>query len=145
MEQVTLAIIKPNTVKAGYTGRIIEKIEKAGFVITNIMRAHLTEKDSGNFYAIHKDRPFFQELVDYISSGPVIVMTLLKENAIEDFRKFIGATNPENAEVGTLRREFGTSISDNAIHGSDSPENALQEEAFFFGTSGQNCCGGNCC
>lgn len=129
----TLAIIKPDAVKAQYSGAIIERIEKAGFNIQQITKKKLSKAEAKIFYNVHKERPFYDDLCTYISSGPIIVMHLSKKNAIASYRELIGATNPDEAEKGTIRAQFGTSIDRNAIHGSDAPETAKQEIEFFFG------------
>jgi nucleoside-diphosphate kinase len=135
MSNITLTIIKPDAVADGQAGAIIEAIEKAGFRVRAMKLKQLSENEAKAFYAVHKERPFYGELVDYMISGPVVPMVLEKENAVEAFRKLIGATNPANAEEGTIRKRFGKSIQSNAIHGSDSDENAKQEASFFFATS----------
>ena len=128
----TFTMIKPDAFGAGNSGAIIQMIEKAGFGVKAMKLTKLTGETAGQFYAIHKQRPFFNDLVKYMSSGPIIAMILEKENAVEDFRKLIGATNPEEAADGTIRKLFAKSIEANAIHGSDSDENAEIEGAFFF-------------
>ena len=128
----TFTIIKPDAFQSGYSGPIIQKIEEAGFSILNMRLVRLDQETAGKFYAVHEDKPFFRRLCDYMCSGPIIVIELEKENAVEDFRKLIGATNPENAEDGTIRKLYATSIEANAMHGSDSDENAEIEINFFF-------------
>jgi nucleoside-diphosphate kinase len=128
----TLTIIKPDAVANGYTGKIINQIIEAGFKIIAMKLIHLTEKEAGAFYEVHKERPFYKDLVSFMSSGPCIPMILEKENAVEDFRKLIGATDPQKAEKGTIRNLYAKSIEANAIHGSDSNENAEIESNFFF-------------
>ncbi len=128
----TLTIIKPDAVANGYTGKIINQILEAGFKIIAMKLIQLTEKEAGSFYEIHKERPFYKDLVAFMSSGPCIPMILEKENAVEDFRKLIGATDPQKAEPGTIRNLYAKSIDANAIHGSDSDENAQIESNFFF-------------
>ena len=128
----TFTMIKPDAVSDGFSGPIIQQIEEAGFKIIALKKIKLSPEEAGNFYEVHKERPFFQSLCDYMSSGDIIPMVLEKENAIEDFRTLIGATNPANAAEGTIRKRFAKSIEDNAIHGSDSNENAALEAAFFF-------------
>ncbi|ADR19145.1 nucleoside-diphosphate kinase [Calditerrivibrio nitroreducens] len=128
----TFAIIKPDAVAAGYSGKIIDRIEKEGFKIVAMKKIWMTKKMAEGFYAVHKDKPFFNDLTTFMSSGPSIVMILEKENAIADWRKLMGATNPANAEEGTLRKEFGKNIDNNAVHGSDAPETAAQETRYFF-------------
>ena len=128
----TFTIIKPDAFSSGYSGPIIEMIEKAGFKIKNMRLIRMDNDMASNFYDVHKEKPFFDRLCDYMCSGPIIVMELSKENAVEDFRKLIGSTNPENAEEGTIRKLYATSVQANAIHGSDSDENAEIEIKFFF-------------
>jgi nucleoside-diphosphate kinase len=128
----TLALIKPDAVEDQFTGAIIACIEDAGFDIIGLKKLQLTVGQAEDFYAVHKDRSFFNELVEFMTSGPIIAMVLEKENAVDDWREFMGATDPEKAEEGTIRREFGRSIGENATHGSDSIENATNEIAFFF-------------
>lgn len=129
---ITLAIIKPDSVKNGYVGKIIDRILQAGFRIRAMKLIHLTEKEAAQFYIIHKEKPFYQSLIRFMTSGPCIPMILEKENAVSEFRQLIGATDPTQAAEGTIRKEFATSIEANAIHGSDSDENALREARFFF-------------
>jgi nucleoside-diphosphate kinase len=125
-------MIKPDAYEAGNSGAIIKMIEEAGFRIVAAKLTRLTEERAGQFYAVHKERPFYQDLCRYMSSGNIFAMILEKENAVADFRKLIGATNPANAEEGTIRKIFAQSIEKNAVHGSDSDENAAIEGAFFF-------------
>ena len=125
-------MIKPEAVQKGFTGPILSHIQKAGFRITALKMLKISEEVAGKFYAIHKERPFFNDLIKYISSGPIVPMILEKENAVEEFRKLIGATNPKNATPGTIRNLYAESIEQNAIHGSDSDENAVIEADFFF-------------
>lgn len=125
-------MIKPDAVKDGHSGAILEQIEKAGFRVKALKMKHLSAAEAGAFYAVHKDRPFYGELVEYMSSGPIVPAVLEKSNAVSDFRTLIGATNPANADEGTIRKRFGKSMGANAIHGSDSDENAAIEAAFFF-------------
>ena len=132
MGNKTFTIIKPDAFGAGNSGSIIEKIENAGFVIKNMRLVELDQNRASKFYSVHKEKPFFGRLCDYMCSGPIIVMELNKENAVEDFRKLIGTTNPEDAEEGTIRKLYATSIEANAIHGSDSDDNAEIEINFFF-------------
>ncbi len=132
MSNRTFTMIKPDATSKGHTGAILDQIIKAGFSVKALKWTKLTPGQAGEFYAIHKERPFYGELVDYMSSGPIIAAILEKENAVADFRKLIGATNPANAEEGTIRKRFATSIAENAVHGSDSDENALIEGDFFF-------------
>ncbi len=128
----TFSMIKPGAVRNKHIGHILSKIEENGFTIAAIKTTHLSRDLAAEFYAVHKDRPFYQELVEFMSSGPIIAMVLLKENAVADFRKLIGATDPAEAAEGTIRKLFATSKSHNAVHGSDSDENAEKESAFFF-------------
>jgi nucleoside-diphosphate kinase len=125
-------MIKPDAVADGNTGPIIQQIEKAGFKILAMTKLKMTPQQAGQFYAVHSERPFFQSLCDYMSQSEIIPMILEKENAVEDFRTLIGATNPAQAAEGTIRQLFAKSIEANAIHGSDSDENAAIEGAFFF-------------
>jgi nucleoside-diphosphate kinase len=125
-------MIKPDAVAEGNTGPIIQHIEKAGFKILAMTKLKMTPDQAGQFYAVHSERPFFQSLCDYMSQSEIIPMILEKENAVEDFRALIGATNPAQAAAGTIRQLFAKSIEANAIHGSDSDENAALEGAFFF-------------
>src|SRR5687768_5222477 len=135
MSNITLTIIKPDAVQDGNIGAILEQIEKAGFRIKALRMKHLSKQEAGAFYAVHKERPFYGELVDYMTSGPVVPCVLEKANAVTEFRKLIGATNPEQAEEGTVRKRFGKSLQSNAIHGSDSDENAAIEANFFFASA----------
>jgi nucleoside-diphosphate kinase len=128
----TLTIIKPDAVSAGNAGNIINDIIKAGFRIVAMKLVHLSGEQAGKFYEVHKERPFYKDLVGFMSSGAIIPMILEKENAVADFRKLIGATNPANAEEGTIRKKYATDVEKNAIHGSDSDENANIESRFFF-------------
>jgi nucleoside-diphosphate kinase len=128
----TFTMIKPDAVKAGHIGAILAQINKAGFRIVAMKLTQLSKEKAGEFYEVHKERPFYGELVDFMSSGPIVAAILEKDNAVEDFRKLIGATNPANAEPGTIRALFATSVGENAIHGSDSDENAAIEGAFHF-------------
>ncbi len=132
MAEKTCAIIKPHAVQEGASGQILNLIELNGFKIEQMKKMQFSEKDAQDFYEVHKERPFFAELVDNMISGPVIVMALSKENAIQEWRDFMGATNPEKAAVGTLRKMFGKSISYNATHGSDAPETARRELKQLF-------------
>jgi nucleoside-diphosphate kinase len=125
-------MIKPDAVQNGHIGAILAKINEAGFRIVAMKMTRLSKESAEAFYAVHKDRPFFGELVEYITSGPIVAAILEKNNAVEDFRKLIGATDPAKAEEGTIRKMFAKSIAANAIHGSDSDENAARESAFFF-------------
>lgn len=128
----TFTMIKPDAVSDGFSGPIIQQIEEAGFKIIVLKKVKLSPEEAGHFYEVHKERPFFKNLCDYMSSNDIIPMVLEKENAVEDFRTLIGATNPSNAAEGTIRKRFAKSIEANAIHGSDSDENAASEAAFFF-------------
>jgi len=125
-------MIKPDAMKRGYAGAILDMIIKDGFRIVALKQLKLTPQKAGEFYAIHQERPFFGELVEFMSSGPIIAAILEKENAVADFRKLIGATNPANAEEGTIRKKYASSVGENAVHGSDSDENARIEGDFFF-------------
>lgn len=132
MIERTFAMIKPDAVAAKNSGKIIDSIEHNGFTIVAMEKTHLSKQKAEDFYAIHKDRPFFKELVTFITSGPVIVMALEKENAIKAWRDLMGATDPQKAEAGTIRKQFGTNIGNNATHGSDAPETAKTELALIF-------------
>lgn len=125
-------MLKPDAVGAGNTGAIIKRIEEAGFKIIAMKKTQLSAALAGQFYAIHKERPFYKDLCAYMSSGAIVPMILEKDNAVEDFRKLIGATDPKKAAPGTIRADFAESIEANAIHGSDSDENAAIEGSFFF-------------
>jgi nucleoside-diphosphate kinase len=128
----TFAIIKPDAVERNITGKILDKIESAGFVVVGMKKISLTKNEAEGFYYVHKERPFFSDLCSYMSRGPVVVLVLEKENAILGWRALMGATNPANAENGTIRKEFGLSIEENSVHGSDSPESAAYEIPYFF-------------
>jgi nucleoside-diphosphate kinase len=128
----TFAIIKPDAVKARKAGRILARIEDAGFTIRGMRLTHLTKKEAEGFYAVHRERPFFGSLTEFMSSGPCIVMVLEAPDAIKKWRALMGATDPAKAEAGTLRKEFGASIESNATHGSDAPETAAFELGYFF-------------
>lgn len=128
----TFTMLKPDSVEKGHIGAILEKITAAGFRIVAMKLTQMTTDDAKTFYAIHNERPFFGELVTYMTRGPIVAAVLEKENAVEDFRKLIGATNPEEAEEGTIRKLYAASIGENAVHGSDSDENAAIESAFHF-------------
>lgn len=130
-------MIKPDAVKDGHSGSIIKMIEAAGFRIVALKKTQLTSERAGEFYAVHTERPFYNDLCKYMSSGAIIPMILEKENAVADFRKLIGATNPDNAEEGTIRKLYAISMEKNAIHGSDSDENAAIEGNFFFSFTDQ--------
>lgn len=128
----TFTMIKPTAYKNNCSGKIIQKIYEGGFHIAALKVTKLSKEDAQEFYAIHKDRPFFDGLVEFMSSGPIIAAILEKDNAVEDYRTLIGATNPAEAAEGTIRKMCGTSIGENAVHGSDSDENADIESNFFF-------------
>ncbi len=130
--KTTFTMIKPDAVKAGNIGNILQMINAAGYQIIALKLTKLSPEKAGQFYAIHKDRPFYQELVEFMSSGPIVAAILKKSNAVEDFRKLIGSTNPADAAEGTIRALYASSIGENAIHGSDSDENAQIEAAFHF-------------
>jgi len=130
--KLTFTMIKPDAFEAGNSGAIIKIIEEAGFALKAAKLTKLSAERAGQFYEVHKERPFYNDLVNYMSSGPIIAMVLEKDNAVEDFRKLIGATNPAEAAEGTIRNLFAKSIEANAIHGSDSDENAAIEAGFFF-------------
>ena len=132
MNNRTFTMIKPDATSKGYTGAILDQIIKAGFSVKAMKWIHLSPAQAGTFYEVHKERPFYQELVDFMSSGPIVAAILEKENAVADFRTLIGATNPAQAEEGTIRKKFAASIGENAVHGSDSDENAAIEGNFFF-------------
>lgn len=125
-------MIKPDAVKNGHIGAILDKINAAGFKIVAMKYTRLSKKDAEGFYAVHSERPFYGELVEFMSSGPIVAAVLEKENAVEDFRVLIGSTNPEEAAEGTIRKLYATSIGENAVHGSDSDENAAIESDFHF-------------
>ncbi len=129
----TLTMIKPDAVKAGNIGNILQMMNSAGFKIVAMKYTKLSKEKAGEFYAVHKERPFYGELVDFMSSGPIVAAILEKDNAVEDFRALIGATNPADAAPGTIRAKYATSIGENAVHGSDSDENAQIEGSFHFG------------
>ena len=128
----TFTMIKPEAVENGHIGAILERINAAGFTIVAMKKTALTYEKAGEFYAVHKERPFYAELVDYMSSGPIVAAILEKDNAVADFRTLIGATDPSEAAEGTIRSEFAESKAKNAVHGSDSDENAAIESDFFF-------------
>jgi nucleoside-diphosphate kinase len=125
-------MIKPDAMKNGHAGAIIDRIIKEGFKIVALKMTKITAEKAGEFYAIHKERPFYGELVEFMSSGPIIAAILEKQNAVSAFRELIGATNPAQAAEGTIRKLFATSVGENAVHGSDSDENAIIESDFFF-------------
>jgi nucleoside-diphosphate kinase len=132
MSNRTFTMIKPDAMKNGYAGAIIDRIIKEGFRIIALKMTKLSAGKAGEFYAIHKERPFYGELVDFMSSGPIIAAILEKENAVTSFRELIGATNPAQAAQGTIRKLYAASVGENAVHGSDSDENANIESAFMF-------------
>jgi nucleoside-diphosphate kinase len=132
MSNLTFGIIKPDAVRAGKQGAILQKILDAGFKVRGMKLIHQTTKQAEGFYDVHRERPFFGELTEFMSSGPCVVLALEKENAVKAWRDLMGATNPAEAAEGTLRKEFATSIGENAVHGSDSEENAAIEIAYFF-------------
>jgi len=125
-------MIKPDATSKGYTGAILDQIIKGGFAVKAMKWTKLTKEQAGAFYAVHKERPFYGELVEFMSSGQIVAAILEKENAVADFRTLIGATNPAEAAEGTIRKNFASSIGENAVHGSDSDENAVIEGNFFF-------------
>jgi nucleoside-diphosphate kinase len=129
---ITFTMIKPDAVADNHIGGITKMIEEGGFRIVAMKKTRLTEERAGKFYEVHKERPFYGDLVKYMSSGPIVAMILEKDNAVEDFRKLIGATNPAQAEEGTIRKVYAKSIEANAVHGSDSDENAQIEGDFYF-------------
>ncbi len=128
----TFTMIKPDAVKAGNIGNILQMMNAAGFRIVAMKYTKLSAEKAGEFYEVHKERPFYGELVDFMSSGPIVAAVLEKDNAVEDFRKLIGATNPAEAAEGTIRAKYATSIGENAVHGADSDENAAREGSFHF-------------
>ena len=128
----TFTMIKPDAVEAGNVGAILEQITTSGFRIVALKMTQLTTADAEEFYAVHNERPFFGELVEFMTRGPIVSAVLEKENAVEDFRALIGATNPEDAAEGTIRKKYAKSVGENAVHGSDSDENAQIEAAFHF-------------
>lgn len=132
MTNRTFTMIKPDAFKNGHAGAIIDRIIKEGYKVKAMKMLKLSAEKAGEFYAVHKERPFYGELVEFMSSGPIVAAILEKDNAVEDFRKLIGATNPANAEEGTIRKLYATSVGENAVHGSDSDENAAIEGAFMF-------------
>ena len=128
----TFTMLKPDAVENGYIGAILEMINSAGFRIVALKKTQMTKADAEAFYAIHSERPFFGELVEFMTRGPIVAAILEKENAVEDFRTLIGATNPADAAEGTIRKKYAASVGENAVHGSDSDENAAIEGAFHF-------------
>ncbi len=125
-------MIKPDAVRAGNIGNILQMVNAAGFRIVAMKLTHMTKERAGQFYAVHRERPFYDELCTFMSSGPIVAAILEKENAVEAFRQLIGATDPAKAEPGTVRHRYGTNVGENAVHGSDSDENAAIESAFHF-------------
>ena len=132
MGNLTFAIIKPDAVRAGHTGNIIQRITDAGFKLRALKMLHLTLKEAEGFYAVHRERPFFGGLTEFMSSDPCVVIVLEKDGAVKAWRDLMGATDPAKADEGTIRKEFGGSVGENATHGSDSDENAAIEIAYFF-------------
>ena len=132
MSNRTFTMIKPDATQKGYTGAIVDQIIKAGFAVKAMKWTRLTKEQAGLFYEVHKERPFYGELVDFMSSGPIVAAILEKDNAVADFRTLIGATNPSQAAEGTIRKLYAASVGENAVHGSDSDENAAIESDFFF-------------
>ena len=132
MSNRTLAILKPDCVEKNLIGKVVSHIQDAGFKVIGMKMVHLTNDSAGGFYEIHKERPFYKDLLAYMTSGPCVPIALEKENAVAEFRKLIGATNPENAEEGTIRKMYAESIERNIVHGSDSDENAAKEISHFF-------------
>jgi len=132
MSNITFTMIKPDATSKGNTGAILNDIIAGGFQLKAMKWIRLSKEQAGAFYAVHKERPFYGELVEFMSSGPIVAAILEKENAVADFRKLIGATNPEQAEEGTIRKKYAASVGENAVHGSDSDENAAIEAGFFF-------------
>ncbi|OJW84015.1 MAG: nucleoside-diphosphate kinase [Bacteroidetes bacterium 46-16] len=132
MSNRTFTMIKPDAVKAGNIGNILQMMNAAGFKIVAMKYTKISLEQAGKFYEVHKERPFYGELTEFMSSGPIVAAILEKENAVADFRKLIGATNPAQAEEGTIRKLYATSVGENAVHGSDSDENAKIEGDFFF-------------
>jgi nucleoside-diphosphate kinase len=132
VSQRTFSIVKPDAFRKGYTGAILAEIAKAGFKVVAIKKASISKAQAAGFYAVHSARPFFDSLTTFMSSGPIVLMVLEKENAIADLRKLMGATNPANAEEGTLRKMFAASIEENAVHGSDAEETAAFEIGYWF-------------
>lgn len=128
----TFTMLKPDAVEKGNVGAILEQINASGFRIVAMKLTQMTQNDAETFYEVHKERPFFGELVEYMTRGPIVAAVLEKENAVEDFRTLIGATNPAEAAEGTIRKKYAASIGENAVHGSDSDENAAIESAFHF-------------
>ena len=132
MTNLTFGIIKPDAVRGGKTGSIVQRILDDGFKIRGLKLIHMSRQQAEGFYAVHRERPFFSGLTEFMSSGPCVVMALEKENAVKSWRDLMGATDPAKADAGTLRKDFGGSVGENAVHGSDSDENAAIEIAYFF-------------
>lgn len=132
MNNRTLAILKPDCVRKNLIGQVVQKITEAGFQIKAMKMVRLTKDSAGGFYEVHKERPFFNDLLNFMTSGPCVPIVLEKDNAVADFRKLIGATNPEEAEEGTIRKLYADNVEQNIVHGSDSDENAAKEIAHFF-------------
>jgi len=132
MSNLTFGIIKPDAVRAGHTGSIIQRILDSGFKIRGLKLIHMSRQQAEGFYAVHRERPFFAGLTEFMSSAPCVVMALEKESAVKSWRDLMGATDPAKADAGTLRKEFGGSVGENAVHGSDSDENAAIEISYFF-------------
>ena len=132
MNDLTFAIIKPDAVRNNYTGKIYDRILKAGFTVVAAKLKRISKNEANEFYSIHSDKPFYNELTDFMSSGHSMVLALKKDDAVSEWRRTIGATNPDEAEEGTIRKDFASSLSENAVHGSDSNENAIKEINFFF-------------
>jgi nucleoside-diphosphate kinase len=132
MAQRTFSIVKPDAVRKGFTGAILAEIDKAGFQIASIKKLAISKEQAQGFYAVHAEKPFFDALTTFMSSGPLVLLVLEKDNAIADLRKLMGATNPANAEEGTIRKKFAASIQENAIHGSDAEDTAAFEIGYWF-------------
>jgi nucleoside-diphosphate kinase len=132
MSNLTFGIIKPDAVAAGHTGAIVDRVLKSGFKVRGLKLIHMSRKEAEGFYAVHRERPFFAGLTEFMSSAPCVVMALEKEGAVKAWRDLMGATDPAKADEGTLRKEFGGSVGENAVHGSDSDENAAIEISYFF-------------
>ena len=130
--ETTFAIIKPDSYKDGNSGKIIDRIITEGFIIKEMRQTHMTKEKAEGFYEVHKDRPFYGELTEFMSSGKCVVLSLEREGAVSKWREVIGATNPEEADEGTIRALFGKNTGNNAVHGSDSPENGIIESNYFF-------------
>lgn len=135
MSDITFTMIKPDAVRAGHIGAILRKINEAGFKIVAMKMTKLSLEKAGEFYEIHRERPFYRELIEFMSSGPIVAAVLEKDDAVEDFRTLIGATNPAEAEPGTIRALYAKDVGENAVHGADSDENARREAGFHFATT----------